>query len=153
MIDVLIYSIVVSALLQPTASRLFAAAVFAVAVLTHEVAFSGLDGLAYYASAAVFDLGVVVAIGSMSEVTRLAVLLQRVCLVSILLNAAGWLMWVTYLPPTAYNTSFTAIYAWAVYILLTEGGDYVGGTAMGSGLARVCFDHSSRAFGNYKHGG
>lgn len=153
MIEALIYSIVIATLLQPNAGRMLAAAVFAVVTLSHEVVLFDLDGLAYYASAALFDLGIIVALGAMTNISKLALRLQRVCAASILVNAVGWALWVTYYPPALYNHSFVVIYGWALYTLLTGSTrDDVGGVAMDGGYPRFCFDHSPRAFGYYNHG-
>ena len=117
--------------IQPSASRFFAAAAFVSVTLAHEVLLSTYDGLLYYGSAALFDLAIIVLLSRLNPLPKMAVRLQRVCMVSIFVNAGGWVLWTTYAPPLAYDVAFAALYAWAIVVLTTRNGQNVGDSTLG----------------------
>ena len=103
---------------QPSVDRLFVAAMFGGLTLVHGTYLSGLEGLAYYVSAAVFDLTIVALIAAWPVATRLAVDLQRISVASIVLNMAGYVSWLVYWPHHAYDAAFYALYSVAIFVLL-----------------------------------
>ena len=144
MITYLLYGMAVAALVQPNAPRLFAALVFSSLILTHDGFLSDLDGLAYYGSAALFDLLAIILMSGIHPVPRLVVRLQLICLLSVCLNAIGWALWVTYLPPLIYDWAFLALYTWAVITLIQRDGAHdVGGYTMDRWRSCIRFDRAA----------
>lgn len=138
--------------LQPNAARLYAAFVFVGATLLHEFKFSDLDGIAYYGSAALLDLLVLILLSGISPIPRLAVRLQIISLISIIANMAGWLIWFLYLPPTVYDFTFYLLYAWALVELIRRNGDNVGGFTVDCWATCFRFDIMSRFLRLFKNG-
>lgn len=131
-ITYLLYSLVVVAFIQPNAPRFFAALAFVSITFLHEVFLSGCDGLAYYGSAALFDLLIIAVTSGIRPVPKMVLSLHRICLVSMLANFAGWVIWFAYLPPFVYDATFVAIYVWALMILIRRNGQDVGGYTLAS---------------------
>lgn len=121
------YALVVVAILQPNAPRLFASVTFVGIVLLHEALLSDLDGSQYYGSAALFSLLIIVLTSGIYPIPKMVISLHRLCIVSIFANMFGWAIWYLYYPPLAYDLAFVAIYAWALFILIKRDGADVGG--------------------------
>lgn len=138
----LLAAIAVIMLLQPTAPRFFAVAVFLGATLFHDLALSGLDGFWYYGSAAALDFAIIVATSGVYPVPRLVVCMHQICMVSMVANLGGWLLWLAYFPPIVYDTVFIGIYTWALWIFVDEDGDNVGAYTMDSWASCFRFSHS-----------
>ena len=152
-LSILLMMIAASCLVQPNAPRLFAAMVFAGLTLTHEFSLSHLEGLEYYGSAALVDLGIMIAISGISPTPTMVINLQRVCIVSIITNFLGWVMWLTYLPPIAYNYAYVFIYMVAVAVLLKKDQGDVGGFAVDSWVSCFRFNIFASVNGSNKSGG
>lgn len=118
MIDNLICILTLVAVLQPDKERRTVAGVFCCATLLHHVYMSELDGFLYYGSAAVFDLAIISILSKMHTISNIVLKLQRICVVSILVNLIGWGCWYHYLPPDIYNLAFLFIYLWVIAALL-----------------------------------
>lgn len=126
--SMLLGALVVCALVQPCAPRLFSCIVFAGVTWAHELFLSHLTGLPYYGSAALFDLAIIVLTSGVRPVPAVVIRLQEICLVSIVANLMGYLLWASFLPPVAYDVCFTLIYLWAVISMLKkDAADDVGG--------------------------
>ena len=109
-------------LMQPDLDRLFVASVYIYGnVFVHEAMFSSLDGLAYYGSAALTDLLTITLLCTIVLSTKLCGKLISVCMISIILNFGGWLIWLGGLEPMVYNLSFVVLNAYTIYLLI--GGD------------------------------
>ncbi len=130
MLDYILAALALAALVQPNTARFFAALVFVGATLSHDLLRDGLIGLAYYGSAALTDLGVIVMLSLLRPVSKLAVELQRLSFISICLNAFGWVLWISYEPPAAYDAAFLAFYVWALLVLIKKDRANVGHSAM-----------------------
>lgn len=146
-VTVLIGLIVVAAFIQPNAPRLFAALIYTGAMLLHEVIFADYVGLMYYGSAALLDLGIIVLTSGISPVPKMVLTLHKICLVSILANLAGWLMWYSYYPPLAYDAAFAVIYAWTLLTLINRDRLNVGGYTLDSWAS--CFRFNSSPWALY----
>ena len=120
LLSALLGALVAAAVFQPTATRLFAAVVFVSVAWGHEIAFSHLTGLPYYASAGAGALAIIVALKLLTNPPRIALTLVRICLVSIVLNFTGWVMWWAYLPPEPYNAAIFCVFVWALATLLSR---------------------------------
>jgi len=151
--SVLLMMIAASCLIQPNAPRLFAAAVFAGLTLTHEFSLSHLEGLEYYGSAALVDLGIMIAMSGISPTPAMVINLQRICIASIVTNFLGWVMWLTYLPPIAYNYAYVFIYIVAFAVLIKRDKGDVGGFAMDSWGACFRVNIFARIDGSGESGG
>lgn len=152
-ITCLLYALAVAALTQPTMPRLFAAVLFMAVVLLHEVLLSGLTGLQYYGSAALFDLLIIALTGGVRPVTALVLRLHMVCIASILINLMGWVLWFFYYPPLAYDAAFACLYAWTLLVFTMREGANVGGFTLGSWATRFRFDRPTRPNYSNQHGG
>jgi len=117
-LNVLFVVMLVAALWQPDSVRLLAALCFVMFTVTHGALFSDLDGGLYYATAALFDLLIIIFLSMINPIPRMVVTLQTICVVSIGVNFVGWGIWTQYLPPTAYDKAFVVIYLWAIWALL-----------------------------------
>jgi hypothetical protein len=154
-ITCLIYALLVVAFIQPNAPRLFAAVSFAAIISSHELLLSDLEGLQYYGSAALFDLAIIILTSGINPVPKMVLSLHRICITSILANLAGWVLWLFYYPPLAYDATFAAIYVWALVTLIKRDGLHgmVGGYTMDSWA--TCFRFNRRPWYSYlsNHGG
>ncbi len=128
----LLIAIVVVAFFQPNAPRLFAALSFVGVTLSHELFLSNLDGLQYYGSAALFDLVIIILTSGINPVPKMVIDLHRICMVSIIANLVGWVLWFLYVPPLFYDASFAAICAWTLIPLINRIGSDVGGFTLDS---------------------
>ena len=144
MITLLLIVICLAVLTQPNANRLFAALVFAGLTLAHDLYLSDLDGLAYYGSAALMDLAIIILTSGIYPVPAMVVRLHQICLFSIIANCAGWVMWQAYLPPTVYDAMFVFIYIWAVIAMIKKDSGDVGGYSMDSWRANFRFNRAAR---------
>lgn len=120
LLSALLGGLVAAAIFQPTASRLFAAVVFVSVAWAHELLFAHLTGLPYYASAGAGALAIIVALKFLDHPPRMALSLVRICLTSIVLNFAGLVMWLAYLPPEPYNVAIFCVFVWALMTLLSK---------------------------------
>jgi len=93
----------------------------------HLALFNGLNGSSYYVVAALFDL-LLITFASNIHIHQ-TVAIQKLCIISIAANFAGWLMWLLYLDPFAYNAVFVAIYIYALIILTGRDDENVGDDA------------------------
>jgi len=127
---ILTFIILLIALVQPSEERRFSALLFSCLSLVHYFVFYDFDGLAYYGSAALFDLMVILFTVKLRITSTMICDLHNICIASILLNGIGWVMWMLYMPPYAYNASFVALYVFAVITLIKpdskNGSDKVG---------------------------
>lgn len=120
LLSALLGGLVAAAVFQPTATRFFAAVVFVSVAWAHELLFAHLDGFAYYGSAAAADLAIILAISLLAHPPRVVLTLARICLVSIVVNLFGWLLWRAYLPPEPYNAAMIGVFIWALLILISR---------------------------------
>lgn len=135
-LSLLIAAICFAVLFQPTRERFVAGAAFAAFLVLHDLLLASADGFAYYGSAALVDLIIVALLHKIEPLPTMALALQRLCVVSIVTNFAGFLLWYNYSPPTAYNVAFLILNAWAVWILtrdvrdVGDPADYRGGAGL-----------------------
>lgn len=141
MIDFLTFAILIAALFQPSRDRFNVAMLFAVFTEGHGLFMSNLDGMEYYVSAALFDLLVIAGLFLYPMKTRLIEELQRISIVSIMLNFFGWIAWMLYFPPTAYNVSFMMLYTWTIITLLRKERGHVGDHSLDSRHPRFPVHH------------
>lgn len=152
-ITILIASLCLVTLTQPNAPRLFAALVFVGVTLSHEVFLSNYDGLSYYGGAALFDLAIIIATSGIRPLPQMVLSLHKICLVSILANFMGWVIWFLYFPPIIYDISFVVIYTWALITLIKRSGLDVGGYTLDSWAVCFCFNSSTwRSYCSYYKG-
>lgn len=146
--------LMVAVFLQPNAPRFYAAVCFLAITLSHEGIAGHLTGLAYYGSAALFDLLIIILTAGINPVPRMVLWLHRVCMVSIVANGIGWVMWYAYWPPYAYDATFIVIYLWALVTLLErDAADDMGGFTADSWASCFRFSVNPRAECFRKYGG
>jgi len=149
----LFYALVVVAFIQPNAPRFFAAVTFVSVTISHELFLSHYDGLAYYGSAALFDLGIIAITSGIRPVPKMVLSLHKICLASMVLNLVGWGLWFFYLPPVVYDASFVILYVWALLTFINRSGLDVGGYTMDSWASCFCFHRYTWGFNFHKHDG
>lgn len=130
--------------------RLVAAFLFVAPVVVHEIFLADLDGLAYYGSAALFDLLTIVTLSLMMRPPKLALMLQQLAMISIMLNFYGWIAWMAYLAPDAYSLLFIGLYFTAIIILMWGGDGVLGGSKLGSGHSGISRHAYQRGY-TYNH--
>lgn len=152
-ITYLFLALAVVAFIQPNAPRFFAAVTFVSVTFLHELFLSHYDGLLYYGSAALFDLFIIVITSGIHPVPKMVLSLHKICIASILINLAGWVLWFFYFPPLVYDAAFVVLYVWALITLINRNGLDVGGYTLDSWA--TCFRFNRSAWGGYlyKHGG
>lgn len=128
------YILLIITLVQPNAARRVVAGIFCCITLSHDIYLSHLDGFLYYGSAAFFDLVIILLLAALYAPCDMILKLQKVCLVSILVNLIGWVCWYLYLPPVVYNVAFLLIYLHVLVILSHDLGD----TTVGSRYSGIC---------------
>lgn len=119
--DFLIIVLLGAAFLQKTDERLWPALIFAGVAAGHGAIFGGFNGLAYFGSAALCDLIVVFAIARLKAPSWLGRELQRISLVSVLFNWAGWVAWMLYWPSDGYVIAFAILYGYTILTLFRKG--------------------------------
>lgn len=149
----LLIAIVVLAFFQPNAPRFFAALIFVGITLSHELFLSNLDGLQYYGSAALFDLAIIILTSGINPVPKMVINLHRICIVSIIANLVGWVLWFLYVPPLFYDASFVLIYVWTLITLIHRNRSDVGGYTLDSWATCLRFNRYSWYRYSHKHGG
>lgn len=152
-ISTLLYALIAVVFFQPSAPRFFAAASFVAVTFSHELFFVDYDGLAYYGSAALLDLGIIVITSGINPLPKMVLRLHVICAVSIFINLLGWLLWLSYLPPTLYDMAFVALYAWALVTLIRRDKLDVGGYSLDSWGSCFRFNRSAWNFHRNKHEG
>ena len=152
-ITVLLGAIILVAFFQPNAPRLFAALSFVGITLSHELFLSNLDGLQYYGSAALFDLVIIILTSGINPVPKMVIDLHRICMVSIIANLVGWVLWFFYVPPLFYDASFAVIYTWTLITLINRNGSDVGGYTLDSWASCFRFNRYSSGYYHHKNGG
>lgn len=107
-------------LVQLTIERFFVASIYIYGnVLVHELLFSGLDGLPYYWSAALMDLVTITLLSSVCFIDKLKWQVIIICMISMIINAGGWLVWFLGMEPMVYNLSFVMLNAYTIYLLIS----------------------------------
>ena len=130
-VDILTWALLAAALMQPTLDRALPALAFAVPAALNLVLLGDIDGLYYYHSAALVDLAVLEILRRLTTHSELTKRLANISVASIVLNIAGWPIWMLYLPPDGYNAAFAALYAYALFTLLRRSRRHgYGGNAM-----------------------
>ncbi len=134
MIEVLAIAIGILAVLQKTDERFYAATIFSALTLAHMVLFSATDsGHAYYIGAAFLDVAIMSFIARIDKIVSLTITLHRICLVEIIVNAIGWVMWMKYADPYWYNVTFIGLHLWAIFALTRkDNANDPGGYTVGS---------------------
>jgi len=110
--------ILITLYFQPSESRLYTGAVFLLMLVLHEVIFSASDGLVYYGTSALCYLGIMFFTAPAVNVTKLVLDIHKICLMSIVVNAFGWVAWLAYLPPNLYNFASIVLHICGVWALL-----------------------------------
>lgn len=122
MIEILLFGLFVAAVLQPSGPRRTACLIYAGMTIAFDVFCSGLPGLSYYLAAAATDSVCCLLLTRLPGVWIVRTL-ERLCLLSIALNYAGWMAYELWLPAAPYNSAFTALYICAI-LCMTLGGAY-----------------------------
>ena len=117
-VNLLMITAITTLLFQKSRQRLLLASFYVLINTAHLLLFNALDGSSYYLVSALFDLLLMTAVSAIYIPQTLSI--QKLCIISIMANFAGWIMWYLYLDPTAYNAVFVAIYLYAIMILTSR---------------------------------
>lgn len=105
---------------QKDEGRRDAAMILAIFTLSHDVFLSNWDGLAYYGSAALFDLAVITGVANLLKTPKLVIDILRISRVSMFLNCLGWITWMKGWEPWPYNVAFIFLYFWTIVVLVRD---------------------------------
>jgi len=97
----------------------------------------------YYGSAALFDLLAIILIANLAIPSVLAKQIMTISVVSIIFNYFGWVLWVTYMPPTIYNWSFIVLNLCTIICLIRREPGHGRHMGNNSGHSIVCRDSYS----------
>ena len=121
MISCLVVVICVLAFFQTTHNRAVAAITYAFVVGAYSLFAYNVSSHPYaYFSGAMLDFVIIALISIYSIPTRLAGSLIDICLISIVLNCFGFILWWCKIPPELYNILYGALYLIAILALLRE---------------------------------
>ena len=118
----LIFLIFIICLLQPSAPRLFAGVIFSVVSMGLIFADSMLNDYMAYSVPALAAVLIMILLSASMLVSKVVLSLHRICLASIILNGAGYLIYESGASAIAYNASFFLLYAWTIKVLLKRDG-------------------------------
>lgn len=93
---------------------------FTAMVIGFRWVFDGLDGMLYYPTAALFDVGAMLLLHYVSPMSRRAYRLIWVSGAWMCINLFGWIMWAFYQDPTLYNVLSLIVCALAVAIVAED---------------------------------
>ena len=151
---VLLVLVFAASLWQPTIPRLYGALVTSVFTTWHYWGYFDMSGLAYYGSAALIDLAIVLALSGIDPVPRMVVRLQFLAILSVVLNLIGWIMWRAYAGPELYNFAYCLFYLAILVTLLRRGEtDDVGGYRVSDWHSCFRFSINNRAFLGVRNSG
>ena len=78
-----------------------------------------LPGSVYFHICAIVDLAIMLELLKIKS--KLSISLAVCCMISMILNLLGYILWVTYADPATYLFSFLIYYAVIIYLLATRG--------------------------------
>lgn len=114
---------ITSALIALTVASLLArnacGLLFVAASFLHSAFLAHLDGFLYYSSAALFAYVTLLFSGR-------SIVVQMICLISIVLNMFGYIVWYLYIPPTIYNYNCFILYIIASIIITIDKDSHAG---------------------------
>lgn len=118
--NIVLFIFAVLPLIQFNRNRALLCALFCYSAILHDVLFGAADGEMYYLSAAAFDFVVVMVLHRLFD-SKLSVTIQKISLLSMLLNFGGYILWYNYMEPMMYDYLFLALYAYAIFIFIGRG--------------------------------
>lgn len=116
MIDYLLVALIIAAVIQSNSSGRAAACTFA--GLTVALDFIQLPAEVYYLAHAANDGIIALMLSRIAIKNNMAFDLQNLCLLSIVINIAGWLARQQQIPPAAYDSVFLFFYSATIVSLL-----------------------------------
>jgi len=156
MLDIAVLGLIIclwySVFLQPDNTRTSVAILFVLPLMLHDLAFHvAFDSIsAYYISAGMIDLCVILAISKMAKYCRLSGDVQVISLVSIVYNFIGWLMFNFGAQVEAYNVMYLFLYGWTLFVL-NRGEPKHGIYGVDTRLFAVHANDSARRVIHYNH--
>lgn len=120
MISYLAAAIFILSIFQRNDERFVAACAYSILNLIHLLILGDADGETYYASAALFDVAIIFIISRITKIVSTSLYIQRICIIEIILNYVGWIMYETYLDPFAYNVAYLSLQVIMIAILLKK---------------------------------
>lgn len=133
---------------QPSAPRLFAGVIFSVISFGLILAGPYLNDYLTYVVPALAAVLVMILLSASMLVSRVVLSLHRICLLSIVLNAGGYILYESGESFLAYNMSFFLLYAWTIRVLLKRDGR-LDATGYGADSWRSTISYSSCSWFKY----
>ena len=85
----------------------------------HGLFFGELDGLPYYGSAALASVVSASLLYVFCPASRLSKALIFLCVLSVIFNTCGFVLWVTYREPALYNAAMLLLYGLALLVMFS----------------------------------
>jgi len=122
--------VALAAMFQKTDERMYVGFVFSSLGLLHFLAFYSwqmadgerMDGVTYFVTAALTSLFAMELMARQIKIVELTITLQRICLIEIIANIAGLLLWYVGMFPMANVLVFMALRTWAIFALMQKDG-------------------------------
>ena len=105
---------------------------------------NGEFGTLYYILAWISDLAIIAGLSRLSKPNQLTLQLQNVCTKFIYLNLFGWISYMLYFDPIAYNFLCAGLYVWTLVVIFRGRGTHVlGNRTMDRGRAGIFSNYRS----------
>jgi len=149
-ITVLLYGCAVIALFR----RVYVAIPLTVLNIFHDLISPNLGDTAYYVAAGVVDVFAMIDLTKIRPIPKIIVQLHLICFVSILVNFAGWIIYMLWLPPEIYDAACVIVYMGLFIVLIQRGGCVdVGCYSVGSWFIGFWRNNYTRLCDLFKHEG
>lgn len=116
MIDYLLAALIAAAIIQPTSQGRAAACTFAGLTVTFDLI--RVPAEIYYLAAAATDGMCALLLSRLAIHDKMAFYLQNLCLLSLIVNIAGWCARQNQMPPAVYDSIFLGFYSIVIVLLI-----------------------------------
>jgi len=144
-VDVLLSLLFLAIFVQPNRSRAIAAALFIGITLFHRFFIAESDGLLYYGGAALADIAIIILTSYFARTPVMVITLHKICFAFIVVNFAGWALWISYFPPFLYDLACAILYILALLSLISGGGYAMGNDKYNGWYTNIFINNSSGA--------
>ncbi len=152
-ITILLFLLVLSAVMQNKRDRFIVSVIYASIIALSDIIIGDTGGESYFLLDGLSNLFILIALSSMVIINDLARKLSIVCLLSVLANVVGWIMWENYLPIQIYNIMFVGLYSYAVIIILTPEPQDVGNNTNNIDRPSFYFTFTEQLYHSFKNKG
>ena len=139
----LMYSLLLTSFYQYNAQRLYAVLVFCAEVLGYYFFLSHLEGFMRYFSGALGALVVIILTSGIRPLPKMVLNLQKICIISILLNVYGWVVADIWPIRLSYGVAFIILYLSCWFYFLQKDEDDGRGFGISEWMACFSIRHYS----------